>query len=36
MENLEEIIKEIEENSYDNQLADIFIRELLDHDKDYE
>ena len=33
MENLDEIIKEIKENTYDNELADIYIRELLDSEK---
>ena len=36
MENLDEIIKEIKENSYDNELADIYLRELLDQNKEYE
>ena len=36
MENLDEIIKEIKENTYDNELADIYIRELLDRDKEYD
>ena len=36
MEDLEEIIEEIKENKYDNQLADIYIRELLDQNKEYE
>tara|TARA_A100001388_G_scaffold213566_1_gene163969 strand:- start:340 stop:450 length:111 start_codon:yes stop_codon:yes gene_type:complete len=36
MESLEEIIKEIRENAYDNELADIYIRELLDRDKEYD
>ena len=36
MENLDEIIKEIRENTYDSELADIFIRELLDREKEYE
>ena len=30
------IIKEIKENTYDNELADIYIRELLDRDKEYD
>jgi len=34
--NLDTIIKEIRENTYDNQLADIYIRELLDKDKEYD
>ena len=33
MENLDEIIKEIRENTYDSELADISIRELLESDK---
>ena len=36
MENLDEIIKEIRENKYDNELADIYIRELLDREKEYD
>ena len=36
MENLDEIIKEIKENTYDNELADIYLRELLDRDKEYD
>ena len=36
MENLEEIIKEIRERTYDIELADIFTRELLDRDKEYD
>ena len=36
MENLDDIIKEIIEKTYDNELADIFIRELLDQRKEYE
>ena len=36
MENLDEIIKEIKKNTYDNELADIYLRELLDRDKEYE
>ena len=36
MENLDEIMKEIKENTYDHELADIYIRELLDHNKEYE
>ena len=34
--NLDEIIKEIRENIFDNELADIYIRELLDRDKKYD
>ena len=36
MENLEEIIKEIKNNLYDNELAEIYIRELLDSEKEYD
>ena len=36
MEKLEEIIKVIRENTYDNDLADIYIRELLDREKEYD
>ena len=36
MEHLDEIIKEIRENTYDNELADIYIRELLDSEKEYD
>jgi len=36
LENLDEIIKEIKENTYDNELADTYIRELLDQNKEYE
>ena len=36
MKNLDEIIKEIEEQAYDNELADIYKRELLDQNKEYE
>ena len=35
MEDLVQIIKEIRENAFDNELADIYIRELLDRDKEY-
>ena len=34
--NLDKIIKEIRENTYDNELADIYIRELLDRYKEYD
>ena len=34
--NLDTIIKEIRENKYENQLADIYIRELLESDKKYD
>ena len=36
MEYLDEIIKEIRGNTYDNELADIYVRELLDQDKEYD
>ena len=36
MKDLDEIILEIRENTYDNQLADIYIRELLDMEKEYD
>jgi hypothetical protein len=36
MEDLDRIIKEIRENIYDNELADIYIRELLERDKEYD
>ena len=36
MENLDEIIEEIKRNTYDNELADLYIRELLDQNKEYE
>ena len=34
--NSDKIIKEIRENTYDNELIDIYIRELLDSDKLYD
>ena len=34
--NLDEIIEEISDNSYDNELVDIYIRELLDRNKKYD
>ena len=34
--NLDKIINQIRENVYDNELADIYIRELLDRDKEYD
>ena len=34
--NLDKIIKESRENIYDNELADIYIRELLDREKEYD
>jgi len=36
MEDLDQIVKEIKKNIYDNELADIYIRELLDRDKEYD
>ena len=36
MEDLETIIEEIKENIYYNELADIYIRELLDQNKEYD
>ena len=36
MENLDEIIKEIKGIAYDKELADIYIRELLDAKKEFE
>tara|TARA_Y100000401_G_C8231527_1_gene178345 strand:+ start:139 stop:258 length:120 start_codon:yes stop_codon:yes gene_type:complete len=36
LEDLDAIIEEIKENTYDNELADIYIRELLDQNKEYE
>ena len=34
--NLDKIIKIIREKTYENELADIFIRELLNRDKKYD
>ena len=34
--NLDKIIKEIREITYDNELVDIYIRELLGRDKIYD
>ena len=34
--NFDKIIKEIRENTYENELAEIYIRELLDRDKEYD
>jgi hypothetical protein len=34
--NLDKIIEEIRENTYDNELADIYLRELLDRDNEYD
>ncbi len=36
MEDLDQIIEQIKENTYDNELADIYIRELLDRNKEYD
>ena len=36
MRNTEEIIKEIYLNAYDNELADISVREFLDREKEYD
>ncbi len=36
MEYLDQIIKEIRLNTYDNELADKYIRELLDSIKEYD
>ena len=36
MADLDQIIKEIRGNTYNNDLADIYIRELLDKDKKYD
>jgi len=36
MEDLDQIIKEIRENTYNNDLTEIYIRELLDKDKEYD
>ena len=36
MEDLDQIIKEIRENTYDDELADIYIKELMDRDKEYD
>ena len=34
--NLDKIIEEIRENTYDYELADIYLRELLDRDNEYD
>jgi len=34
--NLDKIINQIRENVYDDELADIYLRELLDRDKEYD
>ena len=36
MEDLDQIIIENRENTYNNDLAEIYIRELLDKDKEYD
>ena len=36
MEDLEQIIKDIKENTYDDELADTYIRDLLDSEKEYD
>ena len=36
MEILEEIMKEIRESGYDQELVSTYIRELLDSDKEYD
>ena len=36
MEDLNKIIKEITDNGYDQELVDIFIRDLLEADKEYD
>jgi len=36
MEDLDRIIEEIRKNTYDNELAEIYIRELSDRDKEYD
>ena len=36
MEDLDQIIKEIRKNTYNNELADIYVIELLDRDKEYD
>ena len=33
--NLDKIIKEIRENTYDNELAEIYLIDLLERDKEY-
>ncbi len=35
MKYLYQIIKEIRENNYDNELTEVYIKELLDRDKEY-
>ena len=36
MEYLENLIKDIKENTYDDELADTYIRDLLDREKEYD
>ena len=36
MKDLDEIIIKIRKNTYDNELAEIYIRELLDREKEYD
>ena len=36
MENLDEIMKEIRDNKYDNELAELYTRDLLDREKEYD
>tara|TARA_B100000073_G_scaffold124909_1_gene102100 strand:+ start:547 stop:657 length:111 start_codon:yes stop_codon:yes gene_type:complete len=36
MKDLDEIIIEIRKNTYDNELADIYLREYLDREKEYD
>ena len=35
MKYLYQIIKEIRENNYDNELVEVYIKELLERDKEY-
>ena len=36
MDDLDQIIKDITESIYNNELAEIYMRELLDRDKEYD
>ena len=36
MENLDEIIKEIRDNKYDNEIAEVYTRDLLVREKVYD
>ena len=36
MKDLDEIIIKIRKNTYDNELAEIYKREILDRDKEYD